>query len=89
MAKMQLVMTADEEGYYLCDENGDNESDAADWGLPVEYNGVSYVAASDDGETVRLFRCSEVASDDFELVSEPEDEDEVEGDEEEEGVEIE
>lgn len=95
---IQLVMTADAEGYYLCDADGENETDAADWGLPVEYKGASYIAASEDGETVRLFKCAEVDPSEFELVSEPDDDDDdsdeegedaEEEEEEAEGVEIE
>jgi len=80
MAKLQIVITEDGEGYYIANEDGSEESDACDWGLPVEFNGQNYVACSEDGETVRLFKCSEVGAGDFEAVSEDPDSDEDDSD---------
>lgn len=45
MADLKLVVTSDSEGYYV--EKGGDESDSADWGVCVEFDGVRYLGETD------------------------------------------
>lgn len=75
MADLKLVVTTDGEGYYISD--GDEESDAADWSVPVEFRGVRYLGET-DGETATLSIVTAVAMDEYETEEEGDDEDEEE-----------
>ena len=72
---LQVVITEDGEGYYL--SQGDDETEeSVEWGQPLEFNGVSYLAdCSEDGEDVSLSKVIELSDDAFEVVSEGGDDD--------------
>lgn len=77
MAKLTLIVTEDGEGYYLSD--GTDESEAADWVEPVEFQGTRYLGEVDDeGENVTLSKLTPVNCEvEAELDGENEDEEEA------------
>lgn len=77
---LQVVITEDGTGYYL--SQGDEETEhSVDWGMPLEFNGVSYLAdCSENGQDVSLSKVIDMPEDSFEVVSE--------GDDDEDGVEV-
>ena len=79
MAKLEVVIVEDGSGYYLSD--GENETEhSVDWGMPLEFNGTSYLADVDDsGDVVTLAKVIEMDEDDFDVVSESDDDDDDEG----------
>lgn len=81
MAKLEVVITADGEGWYLSD--GENETgESVSWGDVLEFNGVLYRAdVSDDGDDVSLFKVIAMSESEYEAVSEPDDDDDSDEDE--------
>ena len=65
---LQVVITEDGTGYYL--SQGDDETEeSVEWGVPLEFNGVSYLAdCSEDGEDVTLSKVVDMPEDSFEVV---------------------
>lgn len=78
---INVVITADGEGYYL--SNATSETDeAVAWGEMIEFDGKLYVANVDEsGENVTLYELKECAAGSYEAVAEED------GDEEEEEIE--
>jgi len=67
---LQVVITEDGSGYYLS-QGGDESDESTDWGTPIEFNGVSYLADVDEtGDVVSLAKVVELPDDSFEVVSE-------------------
>lgn len=86
MAKLEVVITSDGEGWYLSD--GENETDeSVPWGDVLEFNGTLYRAdVSENGDDVSLFKVIAVADSAFEVVSEDDSDDDDAESEDEEGV---
>lgn len=86
MAKLQVVITSDGEGYYLAHENGNETEESVPWGDVLEFEGTLYRAdVSEDGDDVSLFKVTACPENSYEAVSEDEDDDE---DDDEDGVEV-
>lgn len=45
MADLKLVCTEDGDGYFV--QKGEEESDSADWGVCVDFDGVRYLGETD------------------------------------------
>lgn len=88
MAKLQVVITTDGEGWYLADESGNETEESVPWGDVLEFQGTLYRAdVSEDGDDVSLFKVTALPENAYEAVSEDDSEDdEDETDEDEEGV---
>ncbi len=73
---LQVVITEDGTGYFL--SQGDEETEeSVEWGTPLEFNGVSYLADVDEsGDVVSLSKVVEMDDSAFEVISEGEDDDE-------------
>lgn len=76
MADLKLVVCEDGQGYFLTD--GEEESDSADWGVPVEFKGVKYLGET-DGETAALSVVSAVDSAQWEEIDEADLDDDADG----------
>jgi len=72
MADLKLVVTTDGEGYFV--QKGDEESDSADWGVCVEFDGVRYLGET-DGENATLSIVTEMAEGSYDAEEEDDDED--------------
>jgi hypothetical protein len=82
---LQVVITEDGQGYYLSDGETETE-ESVDWGTPLDFNGVSYLADVDEtGDVVTLAKIVELPDSAFEVVSEGDD---SEDEDEEQGVEV-
>jgi hypothetical protein len=75
---LEVVITEDGGGYYLSDGN-DECDESAEWGVPIEFKGVSYLADVDEsGEHVTLAKVIDIAEGSFEVVSEGDSDEETE-----------
>ena len=78
MADLKLVCTTDGEGYYVTD--GDEESDAADWNVITEFDGIRYIGET-DGDNATLSIVTALGTTQYEVVDEDDDDDDDGGDE--------
>lgn len=88
MAKLEVVITSDGEGWYLSD--GENETEeSVPWGDVLEFQGTLYRADVDEsGDDVSLFKVSALPESAYEVVSEDDGDDDSEDEDEEQGVEV-
>lgn len=71
MADIKGIVTADGEGYFVTD--GESESDAADWGVPVDFNDARYLGET-DGDVATLSRVTVIPAAEWEDEEDEDDE---------------
>lgn len=79
MADLKLVVCEDGEGYFV--QKGEEESDSADWGVTVDFDGVRYLGET-DGEHATLSIVTAMAEGSYDA-EEEDDESDSDDDEEE------
>lgn len=76
MAKLQVVITTNGEGWYLADESGNETEESVPWGDVLEFDGTLYRADVDEsGDDVSLFKVIAMPESAYETVSEDDSED--------------
>lgn len=75
MADLKLIVTDDGEGYYLTDGNA--ESEAADWSVAIEFEGIRYLGET-DGENATLSIVTALGANQYDCEEEGDDEEEDE-----------
>lgn len=85
MAKLEVVITSDGEGWYLSDGDENETEESAPWGDVLEFKGTLYRADVDEsGNDVSLFKVTALSDNAYEVVSELEEDEESEEESEEE-----